>query len=283
MASPVQGAGTPHQGGLVETQNGDWYYMGFVDAYPGARMPVLAPITWQNDWPVVTTVNNGWGAEYPFPDVPRPPRLMAPHTGTDEFTEEALNPAWEWNHNPDDTKWSSGDGLTLETSSVTDDYYQARNTLTRRIIGPGSTATIELDYSGMQDGDVSGLGITRNTSAFVGIKKTGDSTRLVMVNNITLNSDWTTNSKGTEVASQDISGGTVWLQVSADIRPGSSSRQATFAYSTDGTNFQSIGDPHTLDNDWPFFVAYRFMILNYATTALGGSIKVSSFNLEMND
>ena len=25
----------PHQGGIVQTQNGDWYYMAFNDAYPG--------------------------------------------------------------------------------------------------------------------------------------------------------------------------------------------------------------------------------------------------------
>ena len=53
LGGPTQGAGVPHQGGLVETQAGDWYYMGFVDAFPGARMPVLDPITFENDWPVL--------------------------------------------------------------------------------------------------------------------------------------------------------------------------------------------------------------------------------------
>lgn len=282
IAAPVQGAGAPHQGGMVETQKGDWYYMGFVDAYPGSRMPVLAPITWVDDWPVVTRVNNAWGVEYPFPDVPRPPRLMAPHTGTDTFTEAKLGHAWEWNHNPDDTKWTSGDGLTLKTASVTDDLYQARNTLSRRIIGPGSTATIELDYSGMQDGDVAGLGVFRHTAGFIGIKKAAGATRLVMVNGVSLNVPaWTTNSKGTEAASQNITGGKVWLRTSADIRPGAG-RQATFSYSTDGTNFMPFGNPHTLSNDWQFYIGYRFVILNFATTALGGSIKVNSFDLNMN-
>src|SRR3712207_7526781 len=46
MPTPIPGGGVPHQGGLVQTQNGDWYYMAFVDAYPGGRVPVLAPITW---------------------------------------------------------------------------------------------------------------------------------------------------------------------------------------------------------------------------------------------
>ena len=75
LPGPISGGGVPHQGGLVQTQNGDWYYMAFVDAYPGGRVPVLAPITWTADgWPVVQTVNGAWGASYPSPNVPTPPR-----------------------------------------------------------------------------------------------------------------------------------------------------------------------------------------------------------------
>ena len=40
LPGPISGGGVPHQGGLVQTQNGDWYYMAFVDAYPGGRVPV---------------------------------------------------------------------------------------------------------------------------------------------------------------------------------------------------------------------------------------------------
>lgn len=283
LPGPTQGAGVPHQGGLVETQKGDWYYMAFVDAFPGARMPVLAPITWQDDWPVLVKVGDAWGTEYPYPDVPRPPRLMAPHTGIDRFSSEALGHAWEWNHEPDHTKWSSGDGLILQTASVTDDLYQARNTLTRRIIGPRSSATIELDYSGMQDGDVAGLAIFRHTAGYVGIKKSNGSTRLVMVNGAALDvSAWTTASIGTEVASEAISGGKIWLRASADITPGPN-RQATFAYSTDGVTFTPFGEAHTMSNDWQFFIGYRFAILNFATTSLGGSIQVQSFEIALED
>jgi beta-xylosidase len=31
---------------------------------------------------------------------------MKPHTGTETFAGTALGPEWEWNHNPDNTKWS---------------------------------------------------------------------------------------------------------------------------------------------------------------------------------
>lgn len=283
LRGPVQGAGVPHQGGLVETQNGNWYYMAFVDAFPGARMPVLAPIVWEEGWPVLVKVDDAWGQEYPYPEVPRPPRLMASPTGVDDFSTETLAPAWEWNHEPDHDKWSSGNGLTLRTATVTDDLYQARNTLTRRIIGPSSSATIELDYTGMQDGDVAGLGIFRHTAAYIGVKKAGGATRLVMVNDASLNvPDWTTKSKGTEVSSEDVSGGKIWLRASADITPGPN-RQAHFSYSTDGKNFAPLGDPHTMSNDWQFFIGYRFAILNFATTALGGSVKIESFEIQLDD
>ena len=43
-----------------------------------------------------------------------------------------------------------GSGLNLRTATVTNDLYSARNTLTHRIQGPTSTATIELDYSAMK-------------------------------------------------------------------------------------------------------------------------------------
>ena len=121
VGSPVAGSGHPHQGGLVETQNGDWYYMSFIDAYPGGRIPVLAPVTWADGWPTVTLDQGAWGASYPYPNVPRPPAATKPPTGIDTFADAALAPDWEWNHNPDDSKWSAGGKLTLQTATVTND------------------------------------------------------------------------------------------------------------------------------------------------------------------
>ena len=63
LPGPISGGGVPHQGGLVQTQNGDWYYMAFVDAYPGGRVPALAPITWTADgWPSLQTRQRRAGA-----------------------------------------------------------------------------------------------------------------------------------------------------------------------------------------------------------------------------
>ncbi|MEU4773644.1 RICIN domain-containing protein [Micromonospora sp. NPDC023644] len=277
MAGPISGGGVPHQGGLVQTPNGAWYYMAFTDAYPGGRMPTLAPITWTSDgWPQVQTVNGSWGVNYPNP---LPSRPVKPLTGTDTFTGTTLGVQYEWNHNPDDSRWSVNNGLRLQTASVTDDLYRARNTLTHRIQGPTSTGTIELDYSAMRDGDRAGLAMLRDTSAWIGVTRDNGATRVVMTNGLTMGTDnWNTTGKGTEIAGAPVSGGRIWLRANADIRPGPG-RQARFSYSTDGVTFLPLGNALTLNNAWQFFMGYRFGIFNYATQSSGGTVTVRRFTL----
>ena len=272
---PVPGAGSPHQGGIVQTQKGDWYYMAFIDAYPGGRIPVLAPMHWNADgWPEMEIAGNTWGDSYPYP---LPPHPLASNTGTDLFKGKTLGPQWEWNHNPDNAKWAVDNGLTLATATVTDDLYAARNTLTHRILGPQSTATIEVDVSRMKDGDRAGLALLKHVSAWVGVKRDAGAYKIVMENGLTMSvRGWVTTGKGTDVESAPLAGKRLWLRASADIRPGPD-RTASFSYSTDGRTFKSIGAPFTLNTQWMFFMGYRFAIFNYATKELGGEVKVKSF------
>ncbi len=279
LRGPISGGGVPHQGGLVQTQNGDWYYMAFVDAYPGGRVPVLAPITWTSDgWPQLQLMNGAWGTSYAMPNLPPPPRQVTPLIGVDTFDGTTLKPQWEWNHNPDDARWSVNNGLSLQAATVTNDLYSARNTLTHRIQGPTSTATIELDYTGMRDGDRAGLALLRDSSAWIGIKRDSGATRVVMVSGLTMDSNWNTTGTGSEQGSANVSGGRIWLRAEADIRPGSG-RQAHFSYSTNGVTFAALGPGFTLKNEWQFFMGYRFAIFNHATASLGGAVTVERFEL----
>lgn len=281
LRGPIPGGGVPHQGGLVQTQSGAWYYLAFVDAYPGGRMPVLAPVSWTSDgWPVVQLVNGGWGASYPQPALPAPPRQVTPMTGVDTFDGTTLKPRWEWNHNPDPSKWSVGDGLTLRTATVTADLYWARNTLTHRIQGPTSTATVDFDVSTMRDGDRAGLALLRDSSAWIGVKRDGGATRVVMVNGLTMDGSWNTTGTGVEVASAPLAGNRVRLRANADIRPGSA-RPAVFSYSTDGSAFVRLGPAFSMGNDWRFFMGYRFALFNHATRTLGGSVRATRFELSV--
>ncbi|MDM7856481.1 glycoside hydrolase family 43 protein [Cellulomonas alba] len=278
LPGPVPGGGVPHQGGLVETVEGDWWYVAFTDAYPGGRMPTLAPVRWTDDgWPELVTVDGRWGATYPAPPIATD-RAVAPMTGLDVFEGDSLGPQWEWNHNPDPERFRVGDGLHLRTATVTDDLYAARNTLTRRIQGPTSTATVELDVAGMTDGDVAGLAMLRQTSAWIGVERARDGLRVVMRDGLTMDAGtWETTSTGTERAAVDLTGPRVWLRAHADIRPDHG--VATFAYSTDGATFVPLGPEFALDSAWQFFMGYRFAVFHHARIAGGGEVVVRGFEL----
>ncbi|EOA83411.1 hypothetical protein ACJQWK_00084 [Exserohilum turcicum] len=290
ISGPLSNAGFSHQGGIVDTKDGKFYYVAFMDSYPGGRIPVAAPLTWSADgWPSVVKDSNGaWGKSYPMPV--QTSKTVPPPTGIDSFTGSALGAAWEWNHNPDNTKWSllgGSGGLKLSTATVTSDLYSARNTLTHRILGPKSSGTFRLDISKMANGDRAGAVLFRDTAAYIGVHKTASGSQLVMVNGLALNTDWTTKSTGTVAATGPSLGSSVtdlWLQIRADITPAfgtNTARQNTFWYSTDGKTFIQLGPAFGMANTWQFFTGYRFGAFNFATSQLGGSVTVKSFDMQL--
>ncbi|KAI0174525.1 glycosyl hydrolase family 43 protein [Pestalotiopsis sp. NC0098] len=286
IPAPLAMAGSPHQGGFVETQAGDWYYVSFLDSYPAGRMPVMAPLAWDSSgWPyVVTNSTGGWGVEYDGPVTTD--KTVPPLTGTDTFT--FLGNEWEWNHNPDTSKFSiaSGGGLVLQTATVTDDFFSARNTLTHRIIGPVSEAVFEFDISQMADGDRAGAAMFRDQSAYIGVHKSGGTATLVYVDGINLvDGTWTTASTGTVAATGPaVSGSTIYLKIRADVTPAFNSgisRHAIFSYSSDGQSWTQLGDEFSLVNTWSYFTGYRYAAFNFATSALGGQVTLKSFSMNL--
>jgi beta-xylosidase len=276
LPGPISGGGVPHQGGLVQTPAGAWYYMAFVDSYPGGRVPALAPISWGSDgFPVLQTSNGAWGTSY---TAPLPLRPLESHTGIDYFNGTSLGPQWEWNHNPDTSKFSVKNGLTLSAATITNDLYKARNTLSHRILGPTSSGTIILDVGNMKDGDRAGFALLRDTSAWIGVRKEGTALKISMWSGLTMTSTWATANTGSEVSSALVSGTRFWLRIYADIHAGTG-KQGYFYYSTDGKSFQKLGSL-TLNQAWNFFPGYRYAIFNYATKALGGSVLIESFKVD---
>ena len=289
----LSGGDTPHQGALVDTPDGYWYYMAFVDVNGDStgRVPVLSSLNWNHDgWPVLTLdANNQWPQSLPYPvhSGRTTPNTDSSLTGADDFADDELGPQWQWNHNPD-LKYVSmtGEGVKMSTATVTkqDDIYQARNTLTHRSLGPMSRATILLDFKGMRDGDRAGLAMLRDSSAWLGIRHDGNRRTLVLRSNMTtdMNNDWATLTYGTDLAStalNDCHGEQLHMRVTGDFGT-SGTRMAQFSYSIDGHNFKTFGQNFTMANDWEFFQAYRFAVFNYATKALGGSVTLKRFELD---
>jgi beta-xylosidase len=294
LAGPIANAGFAHQGGIVDTADGRYFYTAFMDSYPGGRIPVVAPLSWTDDgWPVLETVNGTWGVSYPYPV--NTTKTVASVVGTDTFTGTKLSDEWEWNHNPDNSKWrlqsscAPKGGLVLQTASITTDLFQARNTLTHRVIGPKSTGTFAIDISRMADGDRAGAALFRDQMAYIGVWKNGSTPQLVMVNNLILNgtTGWTTQSNGTVAAlGPALPSNTrgIWLRVVADITPAftgtTAQRYATFQYSLNGIAWTTLGPALTLFESYTFFTGYRYGVFNFATEGFGGQITVKNFTME---
>jgi len=245
-------------------------------SYPAGRIPILAPITWSNDWPTLTIPGNKWAVSYPFPSNSTSAQIV--WTGTDVFSGTSLSQAWEWNFAPDTSNFTVNNGLTLRTASVTNDLYKARNTLTQRTYGAYPVGTAKIDFSGMADGDTCGLAAFRDSSAWIGVLRSGSTYNLVQVSGATQNATnkWATISTGNISASKSISTSSIYLRVSMDVRP-SGAKSANFSYSYNGSNFTTFGSTFILNTSYNYFTGYRYGIFNYATKALGGFVKVISF------
>ncbi|KAL2155274.1 hypothetical protein VTH82DRAFT_15 [Thermothelomyces myriococcoides] len=307
VPGPLPGGGAPHQGSLVSTPSGEWYFMSFTWAFPSGRLPVLAPIEFQPDgFPtLVTGVNgngeeNAWGLSYPLPSLPRRPLNYSwARAEYDFYGLSELPPAFEWNHNPDEDSYELHGGerseMLLRTASVVpdDDLYSARNTLTHRVHGPFPSATLFLDVIDMADGDRAGLAVFRDRSAYVGIhcsaaaNDTGGHRlkyEIVARFNMTLD-EWGSSEtldlgEVVERVPLPETIPPVRLRASMDVRP-DGEKTARFEYSVDaGETFSPIGGAYQLYDGWPFFLGYRFAIFNYATKALGGSVAVSRFEVD---
>ncbi|KAL4981684.1 glycosyl hydrolase [Aspergillus falconensis] len=306
MRSPVPGAGPPHQGGLVDTPDGQWYYMAFSDAYPAGRIPVLAPVVFDSEgWPSVvadydTLDGKGqWRLEYGYP-------CLGPVPGGDpaDIDRSSLEHCWEWNHNPDNSKWRLEDGqLVLETGTITESLHLATNTITLRTVGPGSMATFCIDTSKMSDGDRAGVSIFRDEGGYIGVYRNAKNATLVYVDGAKVGPlnpglplgwlngrpvalDWKCVSNGEVKAQTPMIENRVWLRAKVDVRPtwddgyDTAARKATFQYSCDGERFEQLGPSYTLTKSTAGYIGYRFALFNFATLALGGEIRVSHCDFE---
>ena len=192
--NPNEGGGlTLHQGGMVDTPSGQWWAILMQDHGSIGRLSGLVPITWKDDFPVVGLPGNLRKAPNTWlkPDTGNPPdRAAAPKplfVRNDNFDSEKLNPLWQWNHFPDDSKWSLAEkpGVLRLHSLRAPDFWMARNTLTQRAVGPESSVTVEVDAAGMKPGDTAGLALLNRPYAWIGLAKNTDGLRLTVYDQTT--------------------------------------------------------------------------------------------------
>jgi xylan 1,4-beta-xylosidase len=259
-----------HQGGVVDTPKGEWWGFSMMDYNSVGRLTSLSPVTWKDGWPYFGLPGN----------LTRTPRTwVKPNTGNrsepcipyqrnDDFTDTKLANVWQWNHAPDDSKWSLEErpGFLRLHSLPAGDLWSARNTLTQRSIGPASIPVAELDASGLQKGDVAGLALMNFPYAWIGVKRDADRFTVEQMNQLT-----------GQTAKAAIDESRVWLRADCDFL----TEKARFSYSTDGKNYQSLGDGFTMIFQLKTFQGVRYSLYHYNTDgAPGGYADFDRFTVE---
>ena len=176
------GAGV-HQGGYIETAEGESWAYTFQDRDYMGRCLMLYPMKWENEWPVVGPEGRaGKGVvTYRKPAVKGRHKMSYPHH-SDSFDKPELAGIWEFNHVPHKEMWSLTDrqGFFRIYAQHARGFYWARNSLTQKVTGPYSTGTVLLDLSGLQEGDFAGNGIMGRMMYQFGVRKKNNSFWLEM-------------------------------------------------------------------------------------------------------
>lgn len=217
----------PHQGALVDTPDGNWWFFHFQETPVLGRVVHLQPARWKDGWPMIGVDIDGNGIGEPVMvwtkpfDTQTEPSL--PSTN-DDFSSNALGLQWQWCHNPDNDFWSLNErkGWFAIKAQASDNLRNARNMLTQKTMGFVSEATTMLDCKQLGKDAFAGLLCIGRSFRGIGVCRDGiclekDGERKVLVD---------------KVPSK------VWLRVSLDMV----TNKHQFSYSTDGKRFSPVGD-----------------------------------------
>jgi len=263
-----------HQGGIVQDQSGQWWALLMMDFHSIGRTVTLAPMTWKDGWPMLGLEGNLGRAPRTWfkPNIPNAPATKtAPYNRNENFDGKQLGRIWQWNHNPEDKMWQLKGGKLRLNSMPADQLMWARNSLTQRVIGPSSTATVELYTKGMKDGDVAGLGNINVPCSWVGIVKDGK--QLIL--------RWFEQAKNDTIDQpMELPKQKIWLRMCGDY----DDDQAEYYYSIDGEHFYKIGCTMKLSYQLITFQGSRHALFAFNKNGVnGGYAEFDNFTVEEPD
>lgn len=223
---PGNGLKGPHQGGWIETPSGQGWFVHFNGEGAYGRIVHLQPVTWKDDWPFMGEPIPGAGPdaqggrpvlEHAVPDVGGRFPAVSPQT-SDGFSRAKLGPQWEWNHNPDDRRWSltARPGFLRLTGGPAVNLVSARNTLTQALQARSVVITTRLDTKGLVDGQRAGLAMFGAGIGAIGAIRKDGQTRIVF------------SLRGVDTLGPVMPAGAVDLRVSV------ADQAANYSYSRDG-------------------------------------------------
>ena len=228
----------PHQGGWVETEGGESWFIHFQDRSAYGRVVHLQPVQWRDDWPVMGT-NGEPVLVHQKPDVRSAASFAVPQT-TDEFSAPDLGLQWQWHGNPREN-WSSlaarKGWLRLNAvplSAGATNLWAAPNLLLQKLPAEQFVVTTSLDPSRLATGDKTGLIIMGMDYSYLCVLKTVKGWCLQKISCHNAN----TGGRETIESTTDVAAAVVHLRVRV-----TSGANCEFSYGIDGKEFTDIGQP----------------------------------------
>lgn len=246
-ASTING---PHQGALVETPKGEWWFYHFQATGAMGRIVHLQPVTWIDGWPVIGVDVDGNGIGEPVKTWKKPAidgafPIVAPQTD-DDFNGSTPGLQWQTNHNPVPGAWLlTRRGWLCIQALKAGEFMQARNTFTQKLMGLSGQAATALDFSDMQNGQKAGLGIMSSNYNTVGIYKKDGRPYLFYSNN------------GKDMLEKELKGRKVFLKVQLELV----TNKNRFYYSTDDKNYLPVGE--FFEASWGHWKGSRVALFSY--------------------
>ncbi len=308
-----------HQGGLVQLKNGDWWAIIFQDHGKLGRIPFLLPVEWKDGWPEVKPVltnkkpavsgaSSGTRTERSlsplgFTDTPgisrgMPGRRAAVRESmesgpdkwrSDDFGSGKLGLQWQWNHHPATDGWSLTERpgwLRLKPVRTSDAIRETQNVLVQQIFGPGDSAQVTLDYSGLKDGDIAGLGLFSQHCTFVAAVRENGKTRLAVMRQLKRDGKYATeelksvdlDDLGPDDSTNTLKNGQVLIRADIPFLQ----YAVRYSYSVDGGRTfrdlgESLGMPCEFFSDW---LAIRYCLFCYSRQEPGGHADFDDFKTE---
>ncbi|HSY19362.1 MAG TPA: glycoside hydrolase 43 family protein [Candidatus Acidoferrales bacterium] len=164
----------PHQGALVDTEAGGWWFVHFQDAGVYGRIVHLQPVEWRDGWPIL-----GRNGEPVLRHAK--PRVAAPNLpsseANDEFETPALALPWQWHANHREDWYSLGvrkGWLRLYSQPDQEsDLRKLPNLLLQKFPARTFIAETEMETAHLAEGEESGLVVMGTEHAVLAVRQVG--------------------------------------------------------------------------------------------------------------
>lgn len=228
----------PHQGALVDTPSGEWWFLHFQDKGAYGRVVHLQPVTWRDDWPQIGRALGADGSGEPVA-VQRKPALPAqleeaPAT-SDEFDSPAPGLQWQWQANPAENWHSLAQRpgylrLFSQRKPASGNLALAPNLVLQKFPAPEFRVVTQIEFSPLAAGEAAGLIVFGHDYAWLGLRTTDTPPIMTLVLHTRHE-----RAQPAEIVLRPNARSRLWLAVTVVHA------RCRFAYSADGAHFTEAG------------------------------------------